>query len=109
MCGFDKLTGKDYNYRRIDIEKDMLQYANIFCVKLCAYSVISNHTHLVIKIDDDCADRLTKREVLNRYHKIFRPSKTEEKFMSGIKLEKGEYQALKIKIATCRERLSSIS
>ena len=109
LCGTDRYTGKNYDYRRARIEKDMLKYARIFCLNIYAYSVMSNHTHILLEIDDLEACSLTYKQVLKRYHKIFKPLKIEEKFLAGDKLEKEETELLKVRVAMYRRRLSSIS
>ena len=52
LCGEDALTGKSYEHRRGWVEERLLFLAKIFCIDVCAYSVISNHTHLVLYVDD---------------------------------------------------------
>ena len=109
LCGEDKDTGKNYDYRRSIIEKEMLKYSRIFCLNIYSYCVMSNHTHILLEIDDMKALELSHKQVLKRYHKIFQPTKIEEKFMQGYKLEKSETETLKSRIKIYRERLMSIS
>ena len=53
LCGVDESTGKSYEHRRGWIEDKMLALAKVFAIDICAYAVMSNHTHLVLHIDAD--------------------------------------------------------
>ena len=57
LCGFDKLTGKDLNHRRDWIEKRVLLLADVFCIDVAAYAVMSNHYQLVVRVNTTEADR----------------------------------------------------
>ena len=47
LCGEDRFTGQSYEHRRGWVEDKLLELAKVFCVDVCAYAVMSNHTHLV--------------------------------------------------------------
>ncbi len=51
LCGQDPLTGRSYEHRREWVEKKLLKLGRIFCIDVCAYAVMGNHTHLVLHID----------------------------------------------------------
>ena len=52
LCGEDRFTGKFYEHRRGGLEGKLLALAKTFCIDICAYAVMSNHTHLVLYVDD---------------------------------------------------------
>ena len=58
LCGEDHFTGKLYEHRRGWIEDKLLELAKVFCIDVCAYAVMSNHTHLVLYVDDKKVNRL---------------------------------------------------
>ena len=56
LCGEEHFTGQSYEHRRGWVEDKLLELAEIFCIDVCPYAVISNHTHLVLYVDDKKAE-----------------------------------------------------
>ena len=48
LCGKDRKAGKSYEHRREWLEKKLLNTAESFAIKVCAYAVMSNHYHVVL-------------------------------------------------------------
>ena len=61
LCGEDAHTGKSYEHRRQWIEDKLQQISKVFCIDVCAYAVMSNHTHFVSYADDKKANRLSEK------------------------------------------------
>jgi len=53
LCGEDKLTGRSYEHRRGWIVDKIKALSAIFCIDICAYAVMNNHYHLVLKKSRD--------------------------------------------------------
>lgn len=95
LCGEDKATGKSYEHRRQWVEDRLLFLAEVLCVDVCAYAVMSNHTHLVLRINKQKADALSAREIIRRWHKLFKGMllcqryihPTESKTMTDVEIE----------------------
>ncbi|WGY45649.1 hypothetical protein [Vibrio sp. ABG19] len=66
LCGYDPLSGQCYEQRRDWVEQRILSLAQIYCIRICAYAVMSNHYHLVAYIDQDTAASLSNIEVIER-------------------------------------------
>lgn len=109
LCGDDTVTGKSYEHRRQWVEDKLLALAKVFCIDVCAYAVMSNHTHIVLYVDDKKAKRLSDKAILLRWHKLFKGTLLTQKFLQGEKLDKGQHFFLNRTIADYRARLSDIS
>ncbi|WP_394132944.1 hypothetical protein [Shewanella maritima] len=66
LCGDDKYTGKNYDYRRGWVETLILQLTDVFAIDVAAYAVMSNHLHVVLHIDIEEVNKWSDREELNR-------------------------------------------
>ncbi|PST94008.1 transposase, partial [Photobacterium iliopiscarium] len=71
LCGDDPYNGKNYQHRRGWIVNRIKQLASVFCIDVCAYAVMSNHYHLVLKIDIEQQQKLTPEEVISRWLQLF--------------------------------------
>ncbi len=109
LCGKDPLTGRSYEHRRDWVEKKLLQLGRIFCIDICAYAVMSNHTHLVLHIDIAKAKRLNNKAILIRWHKLFKSTFLCQRFLNGELLTQAELATVNTRVNLYRERLSSIS
>ena len=72
LCGEDKNTGQSYDHRRGWIEDKLLSLTQVFAIDVCAYAVMSNHTHTVLFIDEISAKSWSTKEVLERWHQLFK-------------------------------------
>ncbi|MBE0348671.1 transposase [Pseudoalteromonas peptidolytica] len=109
LCGEDKLTGKSYTHRRDWVEEKLLMLATVFCIDVCAYAVMSNHTHIVLHVDDKRAKRLSDKAIVIRWHKLFKGNWITWKFVEEEPLCESEQLILSEYIAKYRQRLADIS
>ena len=66
LCGYDAYAGKDYSHRKRWVMQRLRVLCEIFPIDLCAYAIMSNHYHLVLRVDRERAASLTKEEVVQR-------------------------------------------
>ncbi|WP_052501382.1 transposase [Thiomicrospira microaerophila] len=71
LCGVDSISGQSYEHRREWIEQMMLKLASVFAVDIAAFAVMSNHYHLVVRVDKDRAQAWSDDEVLERWTQLF--------------------------------------
>ena len=112
LCGEDKLTGKCYEHRRQWVEDRLLFLASVFAIDICAYAVMSNHTHIVLHVDKAQAEALSDEAVLNRYHRLHRGTLLTQQYMLGEqrkKLSEAEVFTVQQSIDVFRSRLYDIS
>ena len=72
LCGVD--GGRDYAHRRAWLVERMRQIAPSFAVDVYAYSVLSNHFHLVVRHDPLAGRGWTDDEVARRWVEAFPPT-----------------------------------
>ena len=71
LCGKDHYSGQDYEHRRQWVVDRLASLVDIFAIDLCAYAVMSNHYHVVLKVDRVRADNWTQREVAEHWMMLF--------------------------------------
>jgi REP element-mobilizing transposase RayT len=109
LTGVDDYTGKSYEHRREWIETQILTLADIFAIDVAAYAVMSNHLHLVLRIDIELANSWSDREVVEQWHRCFNGTELSQKFAKGEVIEEHQVAKLKHLVATYRSRLCDIS
>ena len=109
LCGIDKYSGQSYEHRRGWVEERLLFLSSVLAIDICAYAVMSNHTHVVLCVDKALADSWDSDEVLRRYHKLHRGTLLTQKFMNGDTLSQGELITFDETVETYRQRLYDIS
>lgn len=72
LCGRDAVTGFDFGHRRAWIEKRLAKLSSVFAIDICAYAVMSNHYHVVLRIDVKSTRAMTDDETIDRWSKIYR-------------------------------------
>ena len=83
-------TGQSYEHSREWVEDKLLELAKVFCIDVCAYAVMSNHTHLVLYVDDKKANRLNDKAIVIRWYKLCKGRLLAQKYIQGEKLNKVE-------------------
>ncbi|MEW8629926.1 MAG: alpha-amylase family glycosyl hydrolase [Candidatus Thiodiazotropha sp.] len=109
LCGEDELTGRSYEHRRDWIVEKLKQLDGIFSISICAYAVMHNHTHTVLKVDRKAALHWHDDEVIARWTKLYKPSPIVGRYLCGIKLSKAELDVVAEDIEKWRHRLYDIS
>ncbi|MEP4890097.1 MAG: transposase [Aliiglaciecola sp.] len=109
LCGEDKLTGQSYEHRRDWVEQRLLYLASVFAIDVCAYAVMSNHTHIVLCVDKEQANKWSSKEVVFRWHKLHKGTLVSQRFMRGESLNESELFTLNETIKIYRQRLYDIS
>ena len=110
LMGDDKFTGRNYDYRKIWIEKRIEHLAKFFSIDVLTYSILSNHCHLVLRQRPDVVKQWDDTEVARRWLMICPKKKNKD----GSPMEPTEPQLNSIrndpeKVAEIRSRLSDIS
>lgn len=109
LCGADQHTGKSYEHRRQWIEDRIRLLSSIFAIDLCAYAVMSNHYHLVVKVSPEQAGDWTNDDVLERWTSLFKGPPLVQRYQAGKTLQAAERQFVRSMVDVFRQRLTSLS
>ena len=110
LCGFDTLTGRDFSHRKALLVERLRYLAAVFAIEVCAYSVMANHYHVILRTRPDIVALWSDREVATRWLTLF----PRHRNIGGTLTQpaESEIQALADcpeRIAQLRQRLSSLS
>ena len=109
LCGNDPFSDKSYEHRRTWIEDRLRVLSSLFSIQLCAYAVMSNHYHLVVKINPGESNGWSDDEVLQRWTALFRGPLLVQRYRSGESLSTAERDTVRAIAAVYRDRLGSLS
>ncbi|MBY6108538.1 transposase [Ferrimonas balearica] len=112
LCGEDPYTGKSYEHRRGWVEKRMLRLTDIFAVSVCAFAVMSNHTHVVLCVEHQKAEGWDTRTVLERWHTLYNGTSLTQRYCQPEEYDlmpKAERLRVELLAETYRQRLMDIS
>jgi len=110
LCGVDHHSGRDFEYRRGWIVERLEQLAAVFAIDVAAYAVMSNHFHVVLRVDAERALRWDRAEVLRRWTGLFTGPELVQRYRVNPEgLCAAELARVDLWVATYRERLMDLS
>ena len=83
LCGADHNSGQCFEHRRGWIEDLLIQQSKIFAVEIAAYAIMSNHFHVVLHINELQAASWPTREVIERWHSIYKGNFITQRYLQG--------------------------
>ena len=109
LCGTDEFSGKSFEHRRQWIVDRINHLAEAFSIEICAYAVMSNHYHLVLRLSPERSKKWSQNEVIERWQKLYSGGPIVKALQSGEKLSETQQKMLDAKIEVWRERLADLS
>ncbi|SFN18508.1 transposase [Dokdonella immobilis] len=109
LCGVDPYDGKSYEHRRAWVEQRLLELAQIFAVGIYAYAVMSNHVHVVLRIDPTAAAKWSDAEVALRWVRLFPATVAGETDTAACRLKEQTLLGNPDRLSSCRQRLGSLA
>ena len=111
LCGNDTVTGQCFDHRRGWIETRIRELASVFAIDVAAYAVMSNHYHVVLRVDASRAAAWTADEVLRRWTQLFTGPLLVQRYLSSARTQMGQAEVDKVmELAdTYRQRLFDVS
>ena len=109
LCGEDSLTGKDYAHRKPWVVDRLGELAEVYAIDICAYAIMSNHYHLVLRIDRDKARQWTHTQVAEQWARLHQLPILITRYMRGETSSQAEDRQAETILETWRTRLTDIS
>ncbi|MGO1298030.1 MAG: transposase [Vibrio sp.] len=109
LCGVDTVTGQNYEHRRGWVEKRLLFLPQVFAIQVCAYAVMSNHTHVVLFVDEDEAKNWSAMDVITRWHQLHKGTLITQQYEREGAVPEHLQPLLDSAVDTYRQRLMDIS
>ena len=110
LCGFDHHSGRNFEHRRGWIVERLQQLAAVFAIDVAAYAVMSNHVHLVVRLDAERAHTWDRDEVLRRWTQLFTGPELVQRYRADPEgLCAAELARVDLWVTTYRERLMDLS
>lgn len=104
LCGQDHYSGQDYEHRRQWVVDRLAVLGEVFAIDLCAYAVMSNHYHVVVRLNQKQAQAWSDAEVAERWMQLFSGPLIVKRWLSGQSTDGEALKALEI-VGQWRERL----
>lgn len=109
LCGIDSATNKNYSHRKQWITERLALLSKTFAIDVCAYAIMSNHCHTVLKINAPLAQSWSDKEVMQRWAQLFSVPVLVQRYFNGQCQSRAEQSRAIETVKIFRERLMDIS
>ena len=109
LCGVDHYSGQNYEHRRQWVVDRIRLLSSLFAIDVCAYAVMNNHYHLVLKLCPDQIDCLADDDVMDRWCALFKGPLLIQRYRDGEDLKPFERNTVSDIVNVWRSKLASIS
>ncbi|WP_372880464.1 transposase [Psychromonas sp.] len=109
LCGEDQYSGQSFEHRRQWMVDRIHQLSDIFAIDVCAYSIMSNHYHLVLHVNEAEISACSDKEICNRWYRLYSGSAIVSRWLKGELAPETEINVALEVIRKWRHRLLDIS
>ncbi len=109
LWGEDSLTGKNYEHRKEWVIVRLRELAEVFAIDICAYAIMSNHYHLVLRVDRQEAEEWSSVQVASQWEKLYSQPLLVQRYLRDETTTRAEAAKAEKIIETWRDRLTDIS
>jgi len=109
LFGDDQFSGKNYDHRKQLIVDKIKQLSEVFAIDVCAYAIMSNHYHIVLRVDTERAESWSDKDVINRWSQLFKNKTMIDRYNEKETLSKPEVDTITDITKIWRSRLFDIS
>lgn len=107
LCG--KTEAYNFEHRRDWILARLNQLTHMFAIDIAAFALMSNHYHLVVRVDTTKAALWSYQEISERWQLLFRLPILVERYLNGDSSVEAENQVVRAILEKWRSRLCDIS
>ena len=107
LCGCSETY--NFEHRRGWILERLAQLTQMFAIDVTAYAIMSNHYHLVVRVDTAKAASWSARDITGRWQLLFRLPLLVQRYLAGQSSGEVENQVTETIIEKWRARLCDIS
>ncbi|MDK1022649.1 MAG: transposase [Gammaproteobacteria bacterium] len=109
LCGVDDQSGRNFNHRKDWIEQRILKLSRVFAVEIYSYAIMSNHYHVVVRVQPLEPRNWTDEMVAKRWLMLCPVKGSAASSRQQYKLQLETLITDKSRLDVCRERLGSVS
>ena len=109
LCGQDEFSGKNYEHRRAWIVNRLQYLTQIFAIEVCSYAVMSNHYHVILRLNTSQSAPWSDKEIVERWVALFSGNAYSRAYLSGDVLCDIGRHYIDTKLPIWRERLGDLS
>ncbi len=109
LCGKDKYTGKCFEHRRNWLLDRVKLLSSVFAIDIAAYAIMSNHYHLVLRVDKDRALNWSTDEVIVNWYRLYKSNVLVDRYRNKEELSEAQVRLVNGLVNVWRRRLHDIS
>ena len=109
LCGTDEFSGQNYEHRRKWVTNRLKYLSQTFAIDVCSYAVMSNHYHVVVKLNPAASNSWSDKEIVEKWARLFSGNEHTRAYLSDNCLTDSNKDFLSINVPLWRKRLSSLS
>lgn len=109
LCGNDQGSGRSYGHRRAWMQQRLALLCEIFAVDLCAYALMSNHYHLVVKLCPERTRGWSDKDVIDRWLRVYSAPLIVQRYRNSELISAAQREAAANIVSQWRERLADLS
>ncbi len=109
LCGVDHYSGNSYEHRRQWVVDRIRLLSSLFAIDICAYAVMNNHYHLVLKLCPGQIADLSDEDIMDRWCALFKGPLLVQNYRNGDVLSAPERTSVSDIVNVWRKKLASIS
>jgi REP element-mobilizing transposase RayT len=109
LCGEDSVTGKNYDHRKQWTIDRLRELSGVFAIDIWAYAIMSNHYHLVLRINRQKGRTWSEDQTIERWGKLFKIPLLVTRYQRGEIITAAEKHKARAIINEWQKRLIDIS